>query len=92
MKKMLKTLAIVFAFICVGATIVCATNSSVKSGEEQVKIYGKCRTCNGTGRVKEKETHWPCKGAGCAACDYKGYVERWVECSVCGGTGREQRN
>ncbi|MBD5210562.1 MAG: hypothetical protein HDS77_04745 [Bacteroidales bacterium] len=86
MKKVKATfLALSLAFI--GAGTIYALTIENNNPTEQVKIKRKCRTCDGTGKVKERITHSPCQGSGCEACDWNGYVIYTVTCSTCDGEG-----
>lgn len=71
----------------IGVGTIYALTVENSTATEQIKIKRKCSTCNGTGKVKERVTHGPCQGEGCAACDYNGYVMYTVDYSDCGGTG-----
>lgn len=85
--KRIKTAFIAIALAFAGAGTIYALTVENSNPTEQIKIRRKCSTCDGTGRVKERITHGPCKGNGCEACDYNGYVIYTVDCSKCDGTG-----
>lgn len=67
-------------------------NMQLASNQIKIKRIEDCPRCNGTGQITIKETHYPCKGEGCEACDYKGYIEMIVECPRCNGTGKVEVN
>lgn len=84
--KELKTLLIVMVMAAFGAVSVMAFTSPEDSTVE-FTAKKRCRTCDGTGKVTVQETHYPCNGAGCEACDWRGTVPMQVSCSACDGTG-----
>jgi len=85
--KKFRTLFLALSLAIFGGATVYALTAENASPTEQVKIKRKCRTCNGSGVTKQRVTHGPCQGAGCAACDYNGYVIYNTTCTVCDGTG-----
>lgn len=88
MKRVKKTIiTIALALTCVGVGTIYALTVENSNPTEGVRVRRQCPRCDGKGKVEVRETHAPCHGQGCAACDYNGYVTYQEICPNCEGSG-----